>query len=224
MRQAHHIFDGKSTRIIRCLLVKYGDEWVIRSLAKESRVALGYTHAVLTTLTKMGYVARNENNKIIVTNPKILLKRWAAYHQYDTANKFLNYYTFERDTQKQLEHFKKIREIDYSLTSLIAAWLVNPFVRPIDIHLYVKNEIDAKKIAQRLNLSPTPEGGNIKMVIPDDEGVFYGSRELGGLQVVSNVQLYTDLFNFPARGEEASERILNTIQKEWAKMVPIGNV
>jgi hypothetical protein len=36
-----------------------------------------------------------------------------------------------------------------------------------------------------------------------------------GVKVVSNVQLFVDLYNFPARGEEASSQILEVILKEW---------
>jgi hypothetical protein len=48
-----------------------------------------------------------------------------------------------------------------------------------------------------------------------DEGVFYGVSQVGGVNVVSKVQLYIDLFNYPARGEEAAEMVLKTLEKEW---------
>jgi hypothetical protein len=55
----------------------------------------------------------------------------------------------------------------------------------------------------------------VKFVVPYDEGVFYGMREVRGVKTVSNVQLYVDLFNFPARGEEAASQILEVMLKEW---------
>jgi len=48
-----------------------------------------------------------------------------------------------------------------------------------------------------------------------DAGVFYGVNEVGGVKVVSTVQLYVDLFNHPARGEEASEMVLKALEKQW---------
>ena len=53
------------------------------------------------------------------------------------------------------------------------------------------------------------------MVLPYDEGVFYGLAKVGEINVVSKVQLYVDLFNFPARGEEAAGALLKSIEKEW---------
>jgi len=48
-----------------------------------------------------------------------------------------------------------------------------------------------------------------------DEGVFYGVTQVGGVNIVSKVQLYIDLFNYPARGEEAAEIVLKTLEKKW---------
>ncbi|MGQ9759632.1 MAG: hypothetical protein ACUVQ5_03555 [Candidatus Methanomethylicaceae archaeon] len=39
-------------------------------------------------------------------------------------------------------------------------------------------------------------------------------RGIHGVKVVSNIQLYVDLVNFPARGEEASSELLELILKE----------
>lgn len=217
MRQVHNIFEPKASRIVRCLLVSYGESWVFRELASEAQVALGYTHAVIVTLEKMGYVARNDANRLVVVDPVRLLKRWGAYHQYDRMNKFIEYYTFEREIGKQLEHLAKIGEPDYALTSLAAAWLIAPYVRPVDIHLYVRNEAEAKIIGEELELNLTPSGGNLKMVIPNDEGVFYGTRQLDGIKTVSLVQLYVDLYNFAGRGEEASSKILEVVTRGWAR-------
>ena len=44
-----------------------------------------------------------------------------------------------------------------------------------------------------------------------DEGVFYGVSQVAGVTVVSKVQLYVDLFNYPARGKEAAEIILRAL-------------
>ena len=59
------------------------------------------------------------------------------------------------------------------------------------------------------------KGGNVSMVLPYDKGVVYGVNQAGGVNVVSKVQLYIDLFNYPARGEEAAEIVLRALEKEW---------
>ena len=55
----------------------------------------------------------------------------------------------------------------------------------------------------------------MKLVTPYDDGVFYSSEKMHGVTVVSPVQLYVDLFNYPGRGQEAAEKLLETITKDW---------
>ena len=59
-------------------------------------------------------------------------------------------------------------------------------------------------------------GGNVSIVLPYDEGVFYGACKVNGLNVVSEVQLHVDLLNYPARGEEAAEALLRELKAQWA--------
>ena len=56
------------------------------------------------------------------------------------------------------------------------------------------------------------------MLLPYDEGVFFGMREIEGQSVVSPVQAYLDLKGAGAVGAEAAEKIFReVIQKEWLK-------
>jgi len=209
-----NIFAPKSSRVLRVLLVDVGRDWNEREIAGAAEVSTGMVHYVCRALIEAGYLARNESNRLVLIDPLRLLKRWAAYHQYDNTNKFIDYYTFEREVEKVLENIAKI-DLDYAATVLTGALLVAPYVRPVDLHFYVPNKETGEKLAEKLGLSPIPRGGNIKLAIPYDEGVFYGNREVEGVKVVSNIQLYVDLYNYPARGEEAASRLLDEILKEW---------
>ena len=214
MSAVKNIFAPKSSRVLRVLLVDFGKDWDERELAHEAGVSSGLAHYVCRTLVELGFAARNERNRIIVVDPLRLLKRWASYYQYDRMNKFLDYFTFEREVDRFVEKFAGL-DLEYALCGLVGAWLVAPYVRPVDVHLYVSSESVAKEITKRLDLNPTPKGGNVKFVLPYDEGVFYGAQNVNDVKVVSNVQLYVDLYNFPARGEEASSQLLEVMLREW---------
>jgi len=209
-----NIFASKSSRILRVMLVNLGRDWDERQLAHEANVSNGLVHYVCETLIELGSVARDGRNRIVLVDPMRLLRRWAAYHQYDRANKFLDYFSFEKEIDQFVSKAAHL-DLKYALSGLAAAWLVAPYVRPVDVHLYIPSEDLAPKFAEKLKLNPTPSGGNVKFVVPYDEGVFYGMREVRGVKTVSNVQLYVDLFNFPARGEEAASQILEVMLKEW---------
>jgi hypothetical protein len=227
MRQVSNIFETKATRVLRALLTNPAKEWTIRGLAAEVNISPGYAHAVLSTLNQYSYVTHTTNYKIKITNPTTLLKRWAAYHQYDKMNKFLEYYTFEREIDKFIKKLAQLKNQNYALTVLAGAYLIAPHVRPVDIHIYIHNEKDAKTLAENLNLQPIPKGGNIKFVIPYDEGVFYSQQHIkislsnasNKINVVSDIQLYVDLYNYPSRGLEAAEHLYQYIIQKWGKAI-----
>jgi hypothetical protein len=215
MRKVKNIFEPRASRILRCLLTNPGEAWSIRGLAKEAQVSVGYTHAVTASLLDLGYVIRNEVNLIEATDPVKLLERWASYHQFFHENKLLECYTFEREIERIIEKTRSL-ESDHALTTLAGAYLVSPYVRPTVVDLYVRDEGQSRSIMEKLDLKPTPRDGNVRMVLPYDEGVFYKTRKVDDVSIVSNVQLYVDLINYPARGEEAAQAILSTIRSEWS--------
>lgn len=147
--------------------------------------------------------------------PLDLLKRLASVNNFLTNTKFLDYYSQEEDISQLLGKFKKIHDIEYAFTGLTGAMLVAPFVRPTNVHIYVNDEDDAKKLANMLNLMPIEANGNVKFALAKSKGIFYGNKEIDGVNMVSDVQLYIDLLNYPARGEEAADEILKVIEKKW---------
>ncbi len=225
MRLVRNIFEPKATRVLRALLVDPRRGWTIRGLAEEVGISPGYAHAVVSTLIDLGYVARTDHYRIRTVNPTVLLRRWAAYHQYDRVNAFLEHYTFEREVDRFIQQLSNISNSNYALTALAGASLIAPHVRPVDVHIYIKKEDEAAKLAKTLSLQPIPKGGNVKFVVPYDEGVFYGqqtaniriSNRVGRVSVVSDVQLFVDLYNYPARGLEAAEHLYEGIVEKWGK-------
>lgn len=215
MRKAQNIFSPKASRILRVLLINPYKGWTVEGMSKEGKVSLGFTHAVVMALIDQGHVYRDDLYKLKVTDPVKLIQRWAAYHNYMSMNTFLNYHTFERDIEVFFSKLKEMSGLEYALTVLAGAQLVAPYVRPTTIHFYIKHRNKVEDLIRQLNLRPTEKGGNVSMVLPYDEGVFYGTIKISGVNVVSEVQLYVDLFNYPARGEEAAEVMLKTLEKEW---------
>lgn len=231
MRKVSNIFEPKATRVLRALLTNPQRNWSIRGLAEEVRISAGYAHAVVSTLIDLGYVTRTETYKIKAVNPTVLLRRWAAYHQYDKVNTFLDYYTFEREIERFIRQLSAINNDSYALTALAGAFLIAPHVRPVDVHMYVHDKKEATAMAKALNLQPIQKGGNVKFVIPYDEGVFYGRQKVtagasdqvvSGVNVVSDVQLFVDLYNYPARGLEAAEHLYERIVEKLAKALVGG--
>ena len=223
MRKAKNISEPKASRIIRCLLTNPDEAWSIRGIADEAHVSIGYTHAVTVSLMELGYITRNEANQIELVNPINLLERWASYHQYLHENQIDEYYTFTKNMEKILEKLKRVN-LDYALTALSGAYMVSPYVRPTIVEMYVRDEEQKHSIVESLELEPTTSDGNVRLVQPFDEGVFYKTQNMGGVKIVSNVQLYVDLVNYPSRGEEAAQNILEKIKGVWSASLLEGSI
>jgi len=215
MRNAKNIFEPKASRVLRCLLTNPGKAWSVRGIADEAQVSVGFTHAVTVSLMEFGYAVRNEGNSVELVNPIRLLERWASYHQYMHENRFEEYYTFENNIEKIMERLGKVTS-RYALTALSGAYLVSPYVRPTVVEMYLGDEDQRPDIVDSLELKPTVGNGNVRLVHPYDEGVFYKAQDVDGVKVVSDVQLYVDLVNYPSRGEEAAQSILEKIKGVWS--------
>lgn len=210
-----NLYSGKAVDVDRVLLVRYPESLNLRDLAKEACVSLGQAFNVSKVLINERLAIRDSNNKLKLMAPLDLLKRLASVNNFLTNTKFLDYYSQEEDISQLLGKFKKIHDIEYAFTGLTGAMLVAPFVRPTNVHIYVNDEDDAKKLANMLNLMPIEANGNVKFALAKSKGIFYGNKEIDGVNMVSDVQLYIDLLNYPARGEEAADEILKVIEKKW---------
>ena len=211
-----NLFARKATNIVRVLLNSHPKTWTARDLAAEAGVALGQASNVSKALIRERLAIRDSaRSGLKLMAPLDLLKRWAAVHNFAANTKFTEYYSKEDDISRFFLKFKGKNGPEYAVTGLAGALLVAPHVRPTNVHIYVKSAEDAKKWAGLLDLTPVEANGNVRFAIAEDAGVFHGAREVNGVRVVSDVQLYVDLLNYPARGEEAAQILLKTIEKKW---------
>ncbi|MCL6003448.1 MAG: type IV toxin-antitoxin system AbiEi family antitoxin [Candidatus Thermoplasmatota archaeon] len=202
------ILSNKATRVIRALLENQNQEKRIVDLARECNMSSAGVYYVLNGLELKGYVLKDERKKVKVIQPRRLLTDWGRNWTVEKSSSE-RYFSFARDTDSIMEEIsissKKVG-YKYYLTGMAGASLVSPFVRYNDVWLYGIGDKDA--LIADLDLRPVPSGGNVVILNAYDEGVYMGSRTIRGLSVVSNVQLFVDLYSYPARGQEQAEKIL----------------
>jgi len=194
-----------ASRVVRVFLVNPKQEWSILGLSKEAQTGYGHTYRVVKTLLRMGLCRKTEENRVVAANAGELLTRWASYYDFALLNKMNAYYSLDEDLDEFVRKLSAVGECNlrYALTLQAGAALVAPHVRPANIHLYMASET-LGEWQKLLSLQLTELGGNVFLVEPYDEGVFYKVQRIKEVCVVSNVQLYADLYNYPARGREAA--------------------
>jgi transcriptional regulator with AbiEi antitoxin domain of type IV toxin-antitoxin system len=207
-RMLKKIFSKRSTRIIRKLLSSYGKEWKITELANEAQVSSGFVSIMIRNLAEEGYIDRKWGS-IKLIKPGELLDKWAEEYRFDRQNT-VGYYCPYKERDQIFQKLREIHESNYALTMGAAASVIAPHVRSTDIYIY---STDSSFMIDKLDLTPVEFGGNIYLTTPADIGVFFDKQYIEGLSIVSNIQLYIDLFNYPARGREQAEFLRESVME-----------
>ncbi len=206
-KKQKQLFSPVATRIIRSLLLEPSEQWTIQSLSEKSKVSLGYTHRIVEKLIDKKFLERNKDHKLILIDKSSLLDSWRDIYTFK-INKIHSYYTFEKNKNSLFNKIKKTSQLiesQYALTLHSGAAFIAPYVRYTDVHLYIKNNMD--KWVKKLDLRPVESGANIYLIEPYDEGVMQNLQIIKGNKIVSNIQLYLDLYSYPKRGREQAEKI-----------------
>ena len=99
------------------------------------------------------------------------------------------------------------------MEALFTSKRVAPFAKFHEVHMYVDpwgGRVETEQFwMEALELEKVDRGGNMYLVWPYyKHGAFCGVREVHGVSVVSDIQLYIDLYNFPIRGREQAEHLM----------------
>lgn len=205
-RPLRTLFAPKATRILRVMLVEPKRGFQLQTLAKLAGVSLGLAFKVKQRLLDLDY-ASEERDGLRLTRPEDLLREWARNYNFGKHEAVECYAMGEvAETEHQLAAWCAEKRVPYAFTQFSGAVRVAPFARYLRSTAYVLT--DPRTLAERLQWKIVPSGANVLLLRPFDDGVLYGSREVTGDRVVSNVQLYLDLANQGGRGEEASTFLL----------------
>ena len=213
-----NIFADKASLVLRKMLKDPEKRWVVRDFTGPGGVSLGMSQEILEAMVKKGYVERIKKGRdsyTILTNKEKLISDWLEEYSFD-LNVIDTYYSASKNI---LNKFRKVlKENQYALTLHTGANLITSFVRTEDIFIYI-NLKDWKKdildIRQKLDLKELVRGGNIHLIHPFyKNSVFFNTQKIKGYTVVSNLQLYLDLYNFQPRGREQAEHIGNLLEEK----------
>lgn len=205
-----NLFAPVSSRIIRTMLLEPNKDWYLSDLAREAEVSVGQTFKVLNALLDEGY-AEKMDNLWRVKDRTALLDAWKDYYPSYETKKYSFYSYSVNNLAERVQRAAEDSNLEYTLGFFSGADLVAPYVRHQGKVQFYTTEDQVSKWADSLDLKRVNSGGNVEIFVPYDKGVFFGKQHLppgyGDFPVVSNIQLYLDLINDPARGEEAANHI-----------------
>jgi hypothetical protein len=217
-----NIFADRSTLILRRMLRDPDRKWVIRDFNGPEGVSLRLAQQVLEVMARKGYterVKKGPDSYSFLTYPERVIKDWTDVYKFE-FNSVNTYYTHEKDVLKKMKAALKDRS--YALTLHTGANLLTSYVKTDHVYIYLdtdKWDKDILAIRQQLDLKELVHGGNIHFIKPFYKtSVFEGKRMIEGYPVVSDLQLFLDLYCFQPRGREHAEFLKEQLEQKGKKL------
>jgi hypothetical protein len=205
-REIQSLFSPKSSRVIRCLLSEPTRTWTLKGLSSETGVSIGLIHRVAVALQD-NLFAEKKSGGIQLEDPARLLEAWREEYQ-RRPRKWARYVVRTSSIEDWMPKVKSAalqNGVRYSLTGPSGASLISAYLNPTLVHVYV--DVLKSEFLESLNAYPITSEGNFLIRVVEQENEFIGSREVKDLYIVSDLQLYLDLWSMGGRGQEAAEEL-----------------
>jgi hypothetical protein len=202
-------FSDKASLILRLLLSHKNRLWGIRELAGDLDLDPGFVSRMARELENRNYAAR-VNSKIRIRNAKSILEDWVREYNYKKNRESRFFCLAKRPAEiiAKLSGAKIPADIPYALSLQAGSSLISPYAVFDSVHLYVRNQQAINYFKKQLELEEVRQGENVVLMLPYyKHSVFYGRQKAKDLWVVSDIQLYLDLHNYPIRGLEQAEHL-----------------
>jgi|SRR3989339_666729 len=213
-----NIFADKASLLPRMMLKEPEKKWVLRDFTAQQGISIGMAQAVLETMALKGYVERvkkGPDSYTLLTNREALIADWTKEYQFD-QNDVDTYYSSDKNILRRIKAV--LGSNQYALTLHAGANIITSFVKTEEAYLYLnlKNwESDLLDLRQKLELKELVSGGNIHIIRPlYKNSVFFNAQNINGFSVVSNLQLYLDLYGFQPRGREHAKHLKELLEKQ----------
>lgn len=217
-REARSVFSPKATRVIRQLLQGPLRPWKVKELAAAAQVSVGHVSAVRKKLLQREWAVEAENG-LIASKPNALLDAWAEADDWGKRTEIREYSLLQNPSPEVASELVNVFDgKKYAFTQWAGSFLRQPYALPVVTTVYVEEFPDEGALKNQLGARRVDDGGRLRLVRPDDDGVFQSLQEIQGRKVVSDVQLYLDVIGAGLRGDEAAAELrkANDFSGGWA--------
>lgn len=220
------VFSDGASLILREMLTHPDRKWVVRDFVSELGVGRGWAADVLSVLRKKGHIKGESRGRLAgatLRDANELIQEWGKHYDIEWSESHL-YYSPDPDVLPKIKRlFTEWKlEKSYALTLHSGANLITNYVRDPNAYVYLEADKFDKlslDIRKALDLKELKHGGNVYLILPYyKRSAFFGARKIKGYSVVSNLQLYLDLYHFPQRGEEHAEYLVRMLKTEDQKL------
>lgn len=208
-RRGRGPFSDKASLILRAAFSDIKKVWGVRELAQSVNLDPGFVSRMARELEQRNYVSRIDS-KLKLRDPKDILEDWV--HEYDyKKNQEVRYFCLGKGPNEIIDKISDApipEEIQYALGLHAGANLVSPYAVYNEVHIFIQDRHSINWFVEKLKLKEAKEGANFIFLLPYyKHSVFYDKQKIRDMWVVSDLQLYLDLHNYPIRGLEQAEHL-----------------
>jgi len=197
------LFNDKATIPLRILLENPGELVTTREIADRGGMSLGWVSQILQQLHLKGYVERKRGGGTRIIDPPRLVGDWLQEYTFEHNSVF----PFRMQNSQPGETLQQLRTLGpplferYALTLDAAVATLRGQSKAKQLHLYLPDLSHDRDRAlemwsKALQLKPAGYDANCFLVTPTYKfAAFFGMHRVEGLRVVSDLQLYLDLFH-----------------------------
>lgn len=221
------LLSDKAAVIIYAMLSQPNRKWVARDFEKEFGVGRARAATVLSELHAEGFVGGIRSGRLaysVLQNKGELVEEWLKLYKFELNKSYL-YYSDSEDILSRLKKYftSKNQEQIYALTLHTGANLITNYVNTPTIYCYLSadNFKNASlNLRQALDLKELKRGGNFCLIKPYYKtAIFFNTQKIKGYNVVSDIQLYLDLYHFPQRGRDHANYLLKALKEKGKSIV-----
>ena len=202
-------FSQKSSRLARVLLTYRSRSWKQSELAAQTELSQGLLSRLLRYASGQGWVeGEGARARWRIVEPDSLLDAWEKADRWEKRTVIRQYSTLEDDFGKLARSFLGQPVGEIAFTQWFAANLRFPYTEPPVLSAYLRSLPD-DRILSKLRLREVSGGGKVWIILPSDPGVFQVQRNVQGLPIVADVQIFLDLVHAGLRGPDQARELRN---------------
>ncbi|HEY1379972.1 MAG TPA: hypothetical protein VGF55_24430 [Gemmataceae bacterium] len=202
------VFAPRSSRVARQMLLDPQRWWRQKDLADKTRLGRGFISRIVARLAEDGLLDRSDDGEVRPSDPDLLLDAWKDEYEF-RRHHIIAGHTPARSGEELAGRIADAADRyghEYAFTGLPAAAALAPFAAFRLAAAYFR-EHPSDGFLESLGFHAGERGANTWLILPADDGVFDGAKEVRGRTCVSAVQAYLDLLHMPERANEAAEHL-----------------
>jgi hypothetical protein len=199
---------GRVGVAVQAMLMDWKRPWMVTELAETAAISVGSAQLALQRLERLGVVraeGSGPGKRRTLTDAAKVLDLWAADAKRERTT-LVTAFLFAQggaDLTKRVSERLASGKVVHGVTGASAALIVAPHVTTSDMcEVWVAHGTSPELALGALDARAEMKGANVRVMSSPNDAPLFRTHDAGGIVIVNDLRLYSDLLADPRRGEE----------------------